>query len=195
MQKKRITYGISGMMTYQAIFNAGRNNRIKVTFSDGSIAATGKKPATFTTEDFMLQHIIENSKLYKDGFIYRYRVLLLNEKVKIEHNGPKFECHKPHGPKEPKDRDCCQREEDNFEVEIPDDNNSCEEKGCPESCEQKAQEQDEEPAESAELKFSSNDEAKDYLEANYDTKDMKLRTRPEIIAAAAQLGLKISFGK
>lgn len=68
MKKKKITYGVSGMMEYQAVIKVGRNN-MKVLFSDGSVSAMGVNPATFTTENFMVQHAIENSSDFKRGRI------------------------------------------------------------------------------------------------------------------------------
>ena len=47
MKKKRITYGVSGMMEYQCIIRFGKNT-LKVTFTGGSMNAIGVTPATYT---------------------------------------------------------------------------------------------------------------------------------------------------
>ena len=60
MKKKRITYGVYGMMEYQTIIKIGRAT-LKVLFTDGSMTAIGQNPAKYTTSDFLVQRAIENS--------------------------------------------------------------------------------------------------------------------------------------
>ncbi len=88
MKKKRITYGVSGMMEYQAVIKVGRNN-MKVLFTDGSISAMGVNPATFTTENYMVQHAIENSTDFKRGRIKVVNTIELKEELRIERNSVK----------------------------------------------------------------------------------------------------------
>lgn len=66
MKKTKKTYGVSGMMEYQAVIRIGKAT-MKVPFTDGSMTAMGVNPATFTTEDFMTQHAIEHSSVWTPG--------------------------------------------------------------------------------------------------------------------------------
>lgn len=91
MRKSRITFGINDMMTYQAVFMVGKA-KIKVTFTDGSATAAGRRPATFTTENLMLQRVIMESPEFKKGMIFVYRKMLLNEEVDLERNPEGGEC-------------------------------------------------------------------------------------------------------
>lgn len=52
MKKKKITYGVSGMMEYQAIIKIGKAT-MKVPFSEGSMTAMGVNPARFTTGKYV----------------------------------------------------------------------------------------------------------------------------------------------
>lgn len=86
MKKKRITYGVAGMMEYQSIIRFGKNT-LKVTFSGGSMNAIGVTPATFTTENFLIQQAIENSGEYRRGRIRTVSTVELDEEVRIERAG------------------------------------------------------------------------------------------------------------
>ena len=85
MKKKRVTYGISGMMEYQATIRVGRA-MMKVPFSDGTMTAMGVNPAKFTTDNYMVQHAIEQSADYKRGRIYKVNTIELDDEVRIERN-------------------------------------------------------------------------------------------------------------
>lgn len=67
-KKQRKTYGVYGMMEYQALIPTLKN-RIRVEFSGGSVSGYGVRPATYTTENPMIQYFIENSFQYKSGKI------------------------------------------------------------------------------------------------------------------------------
>ena len=79
------------MMECQIVIKIGNTSKMNVLFSDGSITATGITPATFTTDNFMVQHAIERSHDFKNGRIYIVRSIELNEEVKIERNNPTSE--------------------------------------------------------------------------------------------------------
>jgi hypothetical protein len=85
MKKKRITYGVYGMMEYQSIIKIGRAT-LKVLFIDGSMTAIGQNPAKYTTSDFLVQHAIENSSDFKRGRITVVNTIELDEEVRIERN-------------------------------------------------------------------------------------------------------------
>lgn len=88
MKKKRIIYGVYGMMEYQSVVRIGKN-LIKVHFADGSTTATGITPATFSSENIMMQNAIESCEDFRRGRIKRVRVIELNEEIVIDHNPTK----------------------------------------------------------------------------------------------------------
>ncbi len=88
MKKKRITYGVYGMMEYQTIIKIGRAT-LKVLFTDGSMTAIGQNPAKYTTSDFLVQRAIENSSEFKKGRIQVVDTIELDEEVRIERNPAK----------------------------------------------------------------------------------------------------------
>lgn len=88
MKKKRITYGVYGMMEYQTIIKIGRAT-LKVLFTDGSMTAIGQNPAKYTTSDFLVQRAIENSSEFKKGRIMVVNTIELDEEVRIERNPAK----------------------------------------------------------------------------------------------------------
>lgn len=85
MKKKRVTYGITGMMEYQAVIPVGKAT-VKVTFTDGTMSATGMTPARYMTDNMMIQHAIEHSPQYKKGLIRKLQSIELDEEVVIGHN-------------------------------------------------------------------------------------------------------------
>ena len=216
MKKRRVTYAINGYMTYEAIFMVGKSKN-KVSFTDGSMTATGKRPATFTTDSLMMQHIIENSPEYKKGFIYKYRSMMLNEEVVLEKNPPRCqvnppcECnhnhhqhpaHSPHNNPGPSSQNPQTPEPQEPELQEPEAQEEPEvvessSHSLPDPHEDFPLEQDiqveQDPKKPQELTFKSNDDAKDYLEDNFGIAKNSIKTRPEIIKAAAAQGLKISF--
>lgn len=203
MKKRKVTYGINGLMTCQVVLSAG-NTKIKVMFSDGSITATGKRPATFTTDSLMMQHIIENSEQFKKGYIFRYRSLILNEDVTIEHN-PKYpEHHHHHHHHEGCPRPGEDRIEGNLVPDVELGTTATDAETAPEENVELSSEvevsdvtentQEEKAAEERIVKtFASNDDAKDYLEEAFGIKASQVRNRPEIIKVAAANGVDIVF--
>lgn len=78
MKKKKITYGVRGMMEYQALVRVGKAT-MRVPFTDGSATAAGSTPATFATENYITQQLIERSADFRSGKIERIRVIELDE--------------------------------------------------------------------------------------------------------------------
>lgn len=184
LKKKRITYGVSGMMEFETVIMVGQQP-MKVLFTGGSINALGTNPAKYTTDSLMLQHSIERSKQFKSGLIKRIRTIELDEEVVIEKNpgiippAPKPEESPESGeaeaPKEP-------------EIEVA------------EETEAKPTEETQTPTkEGAEdngltpVEFEVNEDAKDYLEQNFGVVKSKLFNRAAIIEAGKQHGVEIIF--
>ncbi len=86
------------MMEYQAVIKIGKAT-MKVPFSEGSMTAMGVNPAKFTTDNFVVQHAIEQSGDFRRGRIHIVSVIELDEEVKIEgnNNAGNNENHENHG--------------------------------------------------------------------------------------------------
>ena len=184
MKKKRITYGVSGMMEYQSIIRFGKNT-LKVTFTGGSMNAIGVTPATYTTSSFLIQQAIENSNEFKRGRIRIVRTIELDEEIHIERPKPATAIAERSNPaptakaeKVPEPTE----EAEAAEVNAEDGATS--------------EEQPEESAPTAPLtqvEFSCNDDAKDYLEQTFGYVRSKLRNREDIINAGKSHNVEIIF--
>lgn len=184
MKKKRITYGVHGMMEYQSIIRFGKNT-LKVTFTGGSMNAIGVTPATYTTSNFLIQQAIENSDEFKRGRIRIVKYMELDEDLRIEHASPAptVVCEKPSettvAPK----------------VEAVDSAQAVEGKSAEDAepiAEPQAEGQDETAAE-VEVEFACNDDARDYLEEQFGFVRSKLRKREDIVQAGKSRGVTITF--
>lgn len=184
MKKKRVTYGVSGMMEFQAIIKIGRS-AMKVLFTDGSMNAMGTNPATYTTDNLMVQHAIENSDHFKRGRIHIVRTVPLDEEVHIDRN-PKRETPPAPAP----DPAPLNGDQNAPEEETKQDN---EEESQPEEDVKKAEEETPAPTTMTEMEFDNNDDAKDFLETNFGYIRSKLRNRADIVAAGEAHGIAISF--
>lgn len=188
MKKKRITYGVSGMMEYQSVIRFGKNS-LKVTFTGGSMNAIGITPATFTTNNFLIQQAIENSNDYKRGRIYVVKSIDLGEEVYIERNTQAPAEAPAQAPKETvTDKPSAEKKSIVMTAS----------EGASASSHEPAQEvkAEEQPAKSevmTEMEFSCNDDAKDYLEQKYGYVRSKLRNREDIVKAGENKGIKIIF--
>lgn len=182
MKKKRITYGVNGMMEYQAIIKIGRAT-LKVLFSDGSMTAMGENPAHFTTTDFITQHAIENCRDFKRGLIKKLNVIELDEEVHIERN---FNAD---AKKESVENADLKNSGESLVQDVSDD---VIETTVDESCEKPTADETTENV-VTEVEFNSNQEAKDFLAKSYGVKSSAMRTRADIIAAGEANGVKIIF--
>lgn len=80
MKKKRIIYGVRGMMEYQALLHIGKAS-LRVSFTDGSATAMGSVPATFATANPVVQMAIEGSREYQRGLITKIKEIDLGGDV------------------------------------------------------------------------------------------------------------------
>lgn len=221
MKKKRITYGVYGMMEYQAIIKIGRAT-LKVLFTDGSMTSIGQNPAKYTTSDFLTQHAIENSSDFKRGRIQVVNTIELDEDVRIERNPAKpstqtanvaakavidnkpTEASSSHTTPVAEDVADETTEEADAGVVTPTDEadaETIEEK--PETESETNVEEDTTSEETAaedntaegktEVEFTDNQEAKDYIFKNFGVKPGTMRNREDIKAVGATYGVKITF--
>ena len=174
MKKKVITYGVYGMMEYQTVIKMGKSS-MKVNFSDGSINSFGQNPAKFTTKNFMIQHAIEHSYDFRRGLIQIINEHELDEEVQISHNPVAIEPEFGDDEVKAKVEDVVSGGTDGLEgTEVSDVTEGAE-------------------SSATEVEFSTNDEAKQYLESQFGVQRNKLRTRADIEKAGMQYGVKIYF--
>lgn len=223
MKKKRITYGVYGMMEYQAIIKIGRAT-LKVLFTDGSMTSIGQNPAKYTTSDFLTQHAIENSSDFKRGRIQVVNTIELDEDVRIERNPAKpstqtanvaakavidnkpTEASSSHTTPVAEDVADETTEEADAGVVTPTDEadaETIEEEPETETESETNVEEDTTSEETAaedntaegktEVEFTDNQEAKDYIFKNFGVKPGTMRNREDIKAVGATYGVKITF--
>lgn len=221
MKKKRITYGVYGMMEYQAIIKIGRAT-LKVLFTDGSMTAIGQNPAKYTTSDFLTQHAIENSSDFKRGRIQVVNTIEFDEEVRIERNPAKpstqtanvaakavidnkpTEASSSHTTPVAEDVADETTEEADAGVVTPTDEADAETiEEEPETESETNVEEDTTSEETAaedntaegktEVEFTDNQEAKDYIFKNFGVKPGTMRNREDIKAVGETYGVKITF--
>ena len=207
MKKKKITYGVFGMMEYQSIIKIGRAT-LKVLFTDGSITSLGQNPAHYTTSDFLVQHAIENSSDFKRGRIRVVNAIELDEEVRIERNHiasaqnapAKVTASRAVKVEKAADNAAPAKEEDTVVEDVagsmetvtgtaPDATEA-----TTEATGEAGDKAAEGTATPTEVEFCTNQEAKDYLANTFGVKGA-LKTRAEIIAAGETYGVKITFVK
>ena len=162
MKKTKTTYGVYNLIEWHALLRLGKA-AVKVHFSGGSITTQGVTPATFTTEDPVIQFAIERSPEFRNGKIKVVRRATLNETVEIECNVPKAINSEP----------------------SPNP-------ALAETTAAPVVESETAPA-LTQVEFSCNDDAKDYLEQNFGYVRSKLKNRDEIINAGKTHGIEIFF--
>lgn len=217
MKKKRITYGVHGMMEYQSIIKIGRAT-LKVLFTDGSITAIGQNPAKYTTSDFLVQHAIENSSEFKRGRITVVDTIELDEEVRIERNPVKPSTQQAPSTAETKPvaATAAKVEEPQDIADEPTEETNAVDADEAESAsaDTPATEVDIEPIEDevlsteedaaelsesdnedglTEVEFSTNQEAKDYLTNTFGVKSGTMKNRADIVAIGEANGVKIIF--
>lgn len=221
MKKKRITYGVYGMMEYQTIIKIGRAT-LKVLFTDGSMTAIGQNPAKYTTSDFLVQRAIENSSEFKKGRIQVVDTIELDEEVRIERNPAKpstqaakvaakavidnkpTEAFLSHTTPVAEDVEDETTEESDADVVTPTDEADTDtiEDEVADITEEEAEEDttseetsaDDKTAEGkTEVEFTDNQEAKDYIFKNFGVKPSTMRNREDIKAVGETYGVKITF--
>lgn len=205
MKKKRITYGVNGMMEYQAVIKVGKKN-VGILFSDGSVSAMGTNPATFTTDNLIVQHAIENSADYKRGRIRVVNTIELDEELRVER--PKFPLTVAQQDSTPN----AQEDENTPVTTVPDETCnppvSTEDMDIAIPNDTAASSNEEHPAETSneneelpeadkpdmtQVEFTCNDDAKDYLEQTFGYVRSKLRKREDIVNAGKSKGIDIIF--
>lgn len=165
------------MMEYQAVVKVGKKN-VSINFSDGSISAMGTNPATYTTDNIIVQNAIEASADFKRGRINIVRSIDLEEELPIFRNAP-TPAPTPQPPAPAESAAPAKTEETASEAT--------------EEVKEETPEATEEPANLTQVEFSCNDDAKDYLEQNFGYIRSKLHNREDIVNAGKANGVEIIF--
>lgn len=166
------------MMEYQCIIRFGKNT-LKATFTGGSMNAIGVTPATFTTNNFLIQQAIENSNEFKRGRIRVVSTMDLDEELRIER--PAIVKKSPVSaviPAEAEERESYRGEDSAVVEEVTVDSQP---------------EKQENIVAMTQVEFSCNDDAKDYLEQTFGYIRSKLRNREDIINAGKAHNVEINF--
>ena len=185
MKKRKIIYGVAGMLDYQALIKVG-SAKMKISFTNGSSNEAGRTPATFSTDNPIIQLAIENSKEFKSGLITKVHVVNTDEEVYIESEHVALQGDEVADTHTPAD------ETGNNEVPAEDEQGA----DTPDKAEQEtpAMQPDEETVNTATCKeFTCNDDAKDFFETEFGVKRSTLRTRADIIAYGKNNGIEVVF--
>ena len=171
-KKTKTTYGVYNLIEWHARLRMGKAT-VKVAFTGGSITTQGVTPATFTTENPVIQFAIENSPEFHNGKIRVVRRVKLNGVVEIECNVPKVALPSPTP---------APITIESVADPVKEDENSTE-----------AQADNEAAPANTQVEFSCNDDAKDYLEQTFGFVRSKLHNREDIVAAGKTRGVDIIF--
>lgn len=66
----RKTYAAKGLIDWQLALNVS-GAIIRICFSGGTMGSNGVIPAKYTTDNEAIQHIIENSRQFRSGMIFK----------------------------------------------------------------------------------------------------------------------------
>lgn len=85
MKRSKKVYGVYNIVEWYANIRAGKAT-VRVLFSGGAMTTQGVTPATFTTNDPIVQLAIEHSEPYRNGKIKLIKTYPTNEDVAVERN-------------------------------------------------------------------------------------------------------------
>ncbi len=178
-KKTRTTYGVYNLIEWHAQLKMGKAT-VKVLFAGGSITASGVTPATYTTEDPVVQFAIESSPEFKSGKIKVVRRLTLKELIEVERNAVAM-------PEKPA--------EDTAKAAAPGPIEADEDTAVKEENEADGVNRSDgaEAVAMTQVEFSCNDDAKDYLEQTFGYIRSKLKNREDIVNAGKAHGVEIIF--
>ncbi|MDE6231429.1 MAG: hypothetical protein K2M37_07405 [Muribaculaceae bacterium] len=65
-------YGVMGYLEWETVVGEG-SLRLRIHFSGGGMTAYGVTPAEYSTDNPVVQHLIESSRHYRTGKIFELR--------------------------------------------------------------------------------------------------------------------------
>ena len=181
-KKNKTTYGVYNLIEWHALLRMGKAT-VKVPFTGGGITTQGVTPATFTTENPIIQFAIERSPEFLNGKIKVVRRVKLNGSIEIESNSPKVATDGPNPTTAPISSDCTAApiKEDERAPDIQADK------------ETETEENTKATIVTTQVEFSCNDDAKDYLEQTFGFVRSKLHNREDIVNAGKAHNVEIIF--
>lgn len=188
MKKKKRRYGVYNLVEWHANMRLGKG-RVKVVFSGGAVTASGITPATFTTDDPLIQMAIEESQEFKSGKIKLLRSIDLKEEIHVGKN--------PHKPSDEKG-ECVSsltgaENADAEQVGAECGTTLADVEPTEDSDEPRPESDEGQEQEMVAVEFELSDDARDYLEREFGCVRSKLRTRADIVEAGKSRGVKIVF--
>lgn len=88
MKKLKITYGVIGINEWHTNIPLGKAS-VRVSFTGGATTLNGVIPASYTTDNPIVQMAIERSQAFLSGKIKKIRSYTTDEEIQIEVNPPK----------------------------------------------------------------------------------------------------------
>lgn len=88
MKKQKITYGVIGINEWHTNIPLGKAS-VRVSFTGGATTLNGVIPASYTTDNPIVQMAIERSQAFLSGKIKKIRSYATDEEIQIEVNPPK----------------------------------------------------------------------------------------------------------
>lgn len=195
MKKYKKTYAILNLAEKHTYFHLGKT-KVRVSFTGGVITKKGVTPATFTTDDPIVQFAIEQSDRFKNGAVTLLSQYPVQGEVKIGRNEPE-----PQKPEEPiVQSPIPEQTEAPAPVEASEDNSESAAENVlaaePEVEKEEADAADENAPEGSNLEVievSCKDVAKQYLQEHFDEKPAPLRTIADVQECAAKYGITFNF--
>ncbi len=202
MKRYKKTYAIFHLTEKHTVFFLGKT-KVHVSFTGGIVTKRGVTPATYTTDDPIVQFAIEQSADFKKGAISLRSKYPVQGEVKIGKNEPE-----PPAPEQPKNAEelpeqpkaeateevtaeaTHEAEAENALAAETEETADTEEENAPEA---EAQAEANNEAGLTVVEVSCKDVAKQYLQEHYDEKPAPLRTIADVQECAAKYGITFSF--
>jgi len=189
MKRCKKTYAIYHLTEKHTTFHLGKT-RVHVSFTGGIVTKKGVTPATFTTDDPVVQLAIELSADFKKGAIKTVAQYMLEEDVKIGRNPtPEENANKDKGNNATEASSKPNGDTERADTATPPLSDEVE----------SDKKEDDAPAESNATEglevvdASCKDAAKAYLQDHYGENPARLRTREQVQECAARHGITFNF--
>lgn len=206
MKRRKVTYGVYNIVEWHASLKMGKAT-VKVAFTGGAITTNGVTPATYTTNDPVVQLAIERSNEFRNGKIKVVRSYDLGGEVKIERNPVVAKKHVVEkcenntlamSPAADSGNVYLKIDGDVIEGHLmpnnPDTDSISEAVAVSDEQEDTTEESDgERPKVLTKVEVHCNDDAKDYLESQFGVKRSILLNRATIQTIAAQHNVEFIF--
>ena len=194
MKKYKKTYAILHLAEKRTTFHLGKT-KVHVSFTGGQVTKKGVTPATFTTDDPIVQLTIENSKDFENGAITLLSKYPAQGEVKIGMNPPEIQETDVPVPSITHADASADKAGETPESD-PEDLAAEAEETAHEETGAEAETKPEEIGTSnlQVVEVSCKDVAKQYLEEHFNENPTPLRTITNVQECAAKYGIRFDFG-